>query len=67
MLGAGEIKDRKTAGLDEAEAADLGQLISSRQSQSLIAFRLRPADGKSDCSLELSPRWSPALGRSQFH
>jgi hypothetical protein len=60
VLGAGEIKDRKAAGLDEAEAADLGQLISSRQSPSLIAFRLRPADGKSDRSLELNvARYTP--------
>jgi len=60
VLGAGEIKDRKTTGLDEAEAADLGQLISSRQSPSLIAFRLRPADGKSDRSLELNvARYTP--------
>ena len=60
VLGAGEIKDRKATGLDEAEAADLGQLISSRQSPSLIAFRLRPGDGKSERSLELNvARYTP--------
>ncbi|MEW6206732.1 MAG: hypothetical protein AB1631_00090 [Acidobacteriota bacterium] len=53
VLGAGEIKDRKAAGMEETEAADLGQLISSRQSPSLVAFRLRPADGKSTRSLSL--------------
>ncbi len=53
VLGAGEIKDRKAAGLEETEAADLGQLISSRQSPSLVAFRLRPAEGKSTRSLSL--------------
>lgn len=53
VLGAGEIKDRKSAGLDEAEAADLGQLIASRQSPSLLAFRMRPAEGKSARSLSL--------------
>ena len=46
-LGAGEIKERQPNGLEEAEAGELGQLISSRQSPSLIAFRLQPGDGKS--------------------
>jgi hypothetical protein len=53
VLGAGEIKDRQSAGLEEAEAADLGQLIASRQSPSLVAFRLRPAEGKSVRSLSV--------------
>ncbi len=53
VLGAGEIKERQATGLEETEAADLGQLISSRQSPSLIAFRLRPAEGQSQRSLSL--------------
>jgi len=53
VLGAGEIKERQATGLEEAEAADLGQLISSRQSPSLAAFRLRPAEGKSARSLSV--------------
>jgi hypothetical protein len=60
VLGAAEIKDRKSAGLEEADAADLAQLISSRQSPSLIAFRLRPAEGKSQRSLSLTiARYTP--------
>lgn len=60
VLGAGEIKERQTSGLDEAEAGELGQLISSRQSPSLIAFRLQPADGKSARSLALNvARYTP--------
>ena len=60
VLGAGEIKERQANGLDEAEAAELGQLISSRQSPSLIAFRLQPADGKSPRSLSLNvARYTP--------
>lgn len=47
VLGAGEIKERKPSGLEEAEAAELGRLIASRQSPSLLAFRLLPGDGKS--------------------
>src|SRR6185295_35439 len=54
VLGAGEIKDRQSSGLEEAEAGELGLLISSRQSPSLIAFRLQPADGKSARSLSLN-------------
>ncbi len=60
VLGAGEIKDRQATGMDEAEAAELGQLISSRQSPSLIAFRLQPADGKSARTLSLDvARYTP--------
>jgi hypothetical protein len=60
VLGAGEIKDRQATGLDEAEAAELGQLISSRQSPSLIAFRLQPAEGKSARTLSLNvARYTP--------
>jgi hypothetical protein len=60
VLGAGEIKERQVNGLDEAEAAELGQLISSRQSPSLIAFRLLPAEGKSPRSLSLNvARYTP--------
>lgn len=60
VLGAGEIRDRRAQGLDEAEAADLGQLVSSRQSPSLIAFRLRPAEGRSDRSLSINvARYTP--------
>ena len=60
VLGAGEIKERQANGLDEAEAAELGQLISSRQSPSLVAFRFPPAEGKSLRSLSLSiARYTP--------
>ena len=60
VLGAGEIKDRQASGLEEAEAGELGNLISSRQSPSLIAFRLQPAEGKSQRSLSLNiARYTP--------
>jgi hypothetical protein len=60
VLGAGEIKSRQASGMDEAEAAELGQLISSRQSPSLIAFRLHPAEGKSVRTLSLNvARYTP--------
>lgn len=60
VLGAGEIKDRQATGLEEAEAADLGQLIASRQSPSLVAFRLRPAEGKAARALAVRvARYTP--------
>ena len=60
VLGAGEIKQRQPNGLEEAEAGELGQLISSRQSPSLIAFRLQPADGKSVRTLSVDvARYTP--------
>lgn len=60
VLGAGEIKDRQASGLEEAEAAELGQLISSRQSPSLIAFRFQPAEGKTGRTLSLDvARYTP--------
>ena len=41
VLGAGEIKDIKTEGLENADARDLGEMVASRQSPSLAAFRFR--------------------------
>jgi hypothetical protein len=60
VLGAGEIKGRQPNGLEDAEAGELGQLVSNRQSPSLIAFRLQPADGKSERTLSLDvARYTP--------
>jgi len=44
VLGAGEIKDLKSQGLEEADAADLGEPVASRQSPALAAFRFRAGD-----------------------
>jgi hypothetical protein len=41
VTGAGEIKDLKPRGLENADASDLGEIVSSRQSPSLSAFRFR--------------------------
>jgi len=60
VLGAGEIKERRVNGLEEAEAGELGQLISSRPSPSLIAFRMLPAEGQSPRTLSLNvARYTP--------
>lgn len=60
VLGAGEIKDRQPNGLEDAEAGELGQLVASRQSPSLIAFRFQPGNGKSERTLSLNvARYTP--------
>ena len=60
VLGAGEIKERQPSGLEDAEAGELGQLIASRQSPSLIAFRFQPGNGKSERTLSLNvARYTP--------
>src|SRR6267143_2454022 len=60
VLGAGEIKDLKFEGLDSADATDLGEMVSNRQSPSLAAFRFRTGDGKLTRSLSLNvARYTP--------
>lgn len=44
ILGAGEIKDQKAKGLEEADATDLGTMIANRQSPALVAFRAREGE-----------------------
>ncbi|HET9283775.1 MAG TPA: hypothetical protein VFR24_17615 [Candidatus Angelobacter sp.] len=46
VLGAGEIKDLKSQGLENADATDLGDYFASRQSPSMVVFRLRSGDSK---------------------
>jgi hypothetical protein len=41
VLGAGEVKDSRTQGVDPVEAAELGAMVAARQSPSLAAFRNR--------------------------
>ena len=60
VLGAGEIKDLKSEGLDSADATDLGEMVSNHQSPSLAAFRFRAGDAKLSRSLSLNvARYTP--------
>lgn len=60
VLGAGEINKFKTEGLENADATDLGAIVSSRQSTSLSAFRFRSGDAKSTRSLTVNvARYTP--------
>ena len=54
ILGAGEIKDQKAQGLEEADATDLGEMIASRQSPALVAFRARLGEAGKDRSLSVN-------------
>jgi hypothetical protein len=60
VLGAGEIKEFKSEGLENADATDLGEIVSSRQSTSLSAFRYRSGDAKTARSLTVNvARYTP--------
>jgi hypothetical protein len=60
VLGAGEIKDVKSEGLESADATDLGEMVASRQSQSLTAFRFRSGAAKLARSLTVDvARYTP--------
>jgi hypothetical protein len=60
VLGAGEIKDLKSEGLDSADATDLGEMVSNRQSPSLAAFRFRAGEARLSRSLSLNvARYTP--------
>ena len=52
VLGAGEIKSQKAEGLEDADATDLGEMVASRQSPALVAFRVKA--GQSGASRSLS-------------
>jgi hypothetical protein len=54
VLGAGEIKGQKTQGLEEADATDLGDMVASRQSPALVAFRARSGDAGAMRSLSVN-------------
>jgi hypothetical protein len=54
ILGAGEIKDQKTQGFEEADPTDLGEMVASRQSPALLAFRARAGEAGDTRSLSLN-------------
>jgi hypothetical protein len=56
VLGAGEIKEDsvKTQGLLRADATDLGEPVSSRQSPALLAFRTHSGDSQTPRSLNIT-------------
>ncbi len=60
VLGAGEIKQFKSEGLENADATDLGEIVANHQSTSLSAFRFRSGDSKTPRSLIVNvARYTP--------
>jgi|SRR3984957_10839012 hypothetical protein len=54
VLGAGEIKSQKAQGLEDADATDLGEMVASRESPALVAFRVKPGQGGATRSLSVN-------------
>jgi hypothetical protein len=55
VLGAGEINEQsvKAQGFERADATDLGEPVSSRQSPALLAFRIHSGDATTPRSLHI--------------
>jgi hypothetical protein len=54
VLGAGEIKSQKAQGLEDADATDLGEMVASRQSPALVAFRVKSGQAGATRSLSVN-------------
>src|SRR5579864_5111240 len=54
ILGAGEIKSQKAEGLEDADASDLGEMVASRESPALVAFRARAGEAGAMRSLSVN-------------
>ena len=54
ILGAGEIKGQKAEGLEDADATDLGEMVASRQSPALVAFRARSGEAGATRTLSVN-------------
>jgi hypothetical protein len=60
VVGAGEIAERQTRGLDPADPSDLGEIVAGRESPSMVAYRLRPLAGSDARSLTVTVvRYTP--------
>lgn len=60
VVGAGEIADRQSRGLEQADPTDLGEIVTGRESPSMMAFRLRPLTGSEPRSLSVTVvRYTP--------
>jgi hypothetical protein len=54
VVGAGEVAERATRGLEPADPSELGEIVAGRESPSMIAFRLRPLAGSEPRSLAVN-------------
>jgi hypothetical protein len=54
VMGPGEIGERQPRGFDVADASDLGDIVSGRESPSMAAFRFKPLAGSSPRELTVT-------------
>jgi hypothetical protein len=54
VVGAGEVAERATRGLEPTDPSELGEIVAGRESPSMIAFRLRPLVGSESRSLAVT-------------
>jgi hypothetical protein len=54
VVGAGEVGERATRGLEPADPSEVGEIVAGRESPSMIAFRLRPLAGSEPRSLAVN-------------
>ena len=54
VVGPGEIAERQLRGFDAADASDLGDIVSGRESPSMAAFRFKPLAGTSPRELTIT-------------
>jgi len=60
VVGAGEIAGRQVRGLEPADPSELGEVVASRESPSMVAFRLKPIAGGEPRSLAVEVvRYTP--------
>ena len=53
VAGAGEIRDRRPRGLEPTDPSEFAEVVSGRESPSMVAFRFRPMSGGDPRSLSL--------------
>jgi hypothetical protein len=54
VIGAGEVAERATRGLEPTDPSEVGEIVAGRESPSMIAFRLRPLAGSEPRSLAVT-------------
>jgi len=60
VVGAGEIAGRQVRGVEPADPSELGEIVASRESPSMIAFRHRPLAGSDPRSIAVTVvRYTP--------
>jgi len=60
VVGAGEVSGRETRGVEPTDPSELGDVVSGRESPSMLAFRLKPLGGTEPRALAVTVvRYTP--------